>query len=217
MANKLYEETAIQDIASAIREKNGSTDTYKVAQMGNAIRGISSGIDVSQDTVTPDTLLEGFTAHNAQGEAITGEVKHRIFKGEVTSEVKGQTAYVDLITVPIIAEHYNDPNLWVKVTFDIEPTAYTIKENWAFNNVASNSGASAGDALKREGQLVWRYGSDGSTSNNIMGAALNGQGEGTQGVGRLYIMPGGTLRIYSSSSNYAIRPSKFTVEVNWNA
>lgn len=32
MANKAYSETAIQDIADAIREKNGSTDTYIVAQ-----------------------------------------------------------------------------------------------------------------------------------------------------------------------------------------
>lgn len=38
MANKLYEETAIQDIADAIREKNGSSDTYTVADMGEAVR-----------------------------------------------------------------------------------------------------------------------------------------------------------------------------------
>lgn len=43
MANKLYEETAIQDIADAIREKTSSTDTYKVAEMGDAIRSIPSG------------------------------------------------------------------------------------------------------------------------------------------------------------------------------
>lgn len=43
MANKAYSETAIQDIADAIREKNGSTDTYTVAQMGAAVRSLSSG------------------------------------------------------------------------------------------------------------------------------------------------------------------------------
>lgn len=41
--NKLYEETSIQDIANAIREKNGLTDTYTVSEMGNAIREIQSG------------------------------------------------------------------------------------------------------------------------------------------------------------------------------
>ena len=40
MANKLYQESAIQDIAAAIREKNGSSATYKVAEMGTAIRAI---------------------------------------------------------------------------------------------------------------------------------------------------------------------------------
>lgn len=43
MANVLYDETAIQDIANAIREKNGLTDTYNVSQMGDAIRAIKTG------------------------------------------------------------------------------------------------------------------------------------------------------------------------------
>lgn len=37
---KLYEESSVQDIAAAIREKIGGTETYKIAQMGTAIRGI---------------------------------------------------------------------------------------------------------------------------------------------------------------------------------
>lgn len=38
---KLYEETAVQDIAAAIREKNGTATKYKVAEMGDAVRGIT--------------------------------------------------------------------------------------------------------------------------------------------------------------------------------
>lgn len=41
MAKKLYEEASVQDIAVAIREKTGGTETYKVAQMGNAVRAIT--------------------------------------------------------------------------------------------------------------------------------------------------------------------------------
>lgn len=41
MAKKLYEEASVQDIAAAIREKNGGAETYKIAQMGNAVRGIA--------------------------------------------------------------------------------------------------------------------------------------------------------------------------------
>lgn len=40
---KLYEEAAVQDIAAAIREKTGGAETYKIAQMGDAVRGIKGG------------------------------------------------------------------------------------------------------------------------------------------------------------------------------
>ena len=43
MVKKLYTESNIQDIATAIREKNGSSDTYTTAQMPAAIRAIPTG------------------------------------------------------------------------------------------------------------------------------------------------------------------------------
>lgn len=43
MAKKLYEEASVQDIAAAIREKTGGAETYKIAQMGDAVRGIMTG------------------------------------------------------------------------------------------------------------------------------------------------------------------------------
>lgn len=43
MAMKLYSDSDIQDIADAIRSKNGSSDTYKVSQMATAISNIPSG------------------------------------------------------------------------------------------------------------------------------------------------------------------------------
>lgn len=42
MANKLYEETDIQNIANAIREKAGTADTFKVSEMANAISEIKA-------------------------------------------------------------------------------------------------------------------------------------------------------------------------------
>lgn len=42
MAKKLYEEASVQAIADAIRAKNGGTETYKIAQMGDAVRAIPS-------------------------------------------------------------------------------------------------------------------------------------------------------------------------------
>lgn len=41
MAKKLYEEASVQDIANAIRAKNGETTTYKIGEMATAIAAIS--------------------------------------------------------------------------------------------------------------------------------------------------------------------------------
>lgn len=41
MAKKLYEESSVQAIANAIREKNGGTDTYKIGAMAAAIKALS--------------------------------------------------------------------------------------------------------------------------------------------------------------------------------
>lgn len=43
MAKKLYEESSVQDIAAAIRAKNGETTTYKIGDMAEAIAGIMTG------------------------------------------------------------------------------------------------------------------------------------------------------------------------------
>ena len=55
MAKKLYEEASVQDIAVAIREKTGGAKTYKVAQMGNAVRGIAGSpiVDESLEHTVP--------------------------------------------------------------------------------------------------------------------------------------------------------------------
>lgn len=44
MADKLYSEAAVRDIAAAIREKNGSNTKYAIGQMGAAVRAISTGL-----------------------------------------------------------------------------------------------------------------------------------------------------------------------------
>lgn len=54
MANKLYEENSIMDIAVAIREKNGTENTYNVAEMGQAIRSIPVG----GGGITPSGTIE---------------------------------------------------------------------------------------------------------------------------------------------------------------
>lgn len=166
------------------------------------------------DTVTSHTLQEGITAHDAAGTKITGTVKHRFFQGEIVSTVIGSNAYAVLCNDPIIAEHFYDPNLWIKVRFDIASTKYTVVETWGFNTSSEYA-----DVLNRSGQQVLRYNSSGDMNINRMGQAINGVNEigATKGVGQIEITQTGEVRIYSRSTNFAIRPSKYTVEVNWNA
>lgn len=58
---KLYEEAAVQDIADAIREKTGGAETYKIAQMGGAVRGITTGDQIAHADI-PDYVKDGVLA-----------------------------------------------------------------------------------------------------------------------------------------------------------
>lgn len=51
MAKKLYEESSIRDIANAIREKNGTTTKYKVAEMGAAVTALPSKDNITQSDI----------------------------------------------------------------------------------------------------------------------------------------------------------------------
>lgn len=47
MAKKLYEEASVQDIANAIREKNGTAAKYKIGEMAAAVRAITGAEKVA--------------------------------------------------------------------------------------------------------------------------------------------------------------------------
>ena len=57
---KLYEEASVQDIAAAIREKTGGAETYKIAQMGNAVRGITTGATITDGIVVKERNTDGY-------------------------------------------------------------------------------------------------------------------------------------------------------------
>lgn len=66
MANMLYESDSVQDIADAIRTKNGSTTKYKISEMAGAINALSGGGGSSD--VTKDEIIDalGYTPANAE-------------------------------------------------------------------------------------------------------------------------------------------------------
>ena len=57
MAQKFYNESDIQAIASAIRAKNGLSSTYTVSQMASAIQNIPSGSGGGGNTDMEDSLV----------------------------------------------------------------------------------------------------------------------------------------------------------------
>lgn len=76
MSKKLYEENSIKAIADAIRGKNGSTDTYKLAEMAAAITAIETGggaqpqLNAPTISITKDTLT--ITPNKNNGNFVTG-------------------------------------------------------------------------------------------------------------------------------------------------
>ncbi len=68
MSKKLYEEETIRDIADAIREQNGTENTYTVSQMGNAVRAIHTQPELETLTATengtyiPSANKDGFSS-----------------------------------------------------------------------------------------------------------------------------------------------------------
>lgn len=64
------------DIAEAITDKGVTLEEGAgFTDFPQAIEDIPTGVDTSNDTVTPATLAEGATAHNAAGEQITGTMQ----------------------------------------------------------------------------------------------------------------------------------------------
>ena len=57
MSKKLYEESNIQDIANAIRDKNGLSDKYKVTEMAGAILAMESD-HTDEDSLVTGTITE---------------------------------------------------------------------------------------------------------------------------------------------------------------
>ena len=46
--DKAYLESAVQDIANAIQATAGTSDTYKIAEMADAIQGLNAGLHATK-------------------------------------------------------------------------------------------------------------------------------------------------------------------------
>ena len=70
-----------------------------VMAVNKVVYGTTVLVDLTEDTVTPDKLLKGETAHNAAGEPVTGTMEAGIDTSDATATAgdiaEGKTAYVD--------------------------------------------------------------------------------------------------------------------------
>ena len=80
MTKKLYPEESVSDIAAAIREKNGSSTTYNVSEMGDAVRAIptssTSGDRIKHGDI-PDYIKDAALA-------LAKKVKEKQTSGTIT-------------------------------------------------------------------------------------------------------------------------------------
>ena len=163
-------------------------------------------LDTSDATATPANIEYGITAY-ADGKKLTGTLRRKEYTGNIVSTILGTGAYAVLAQDELLTVIRNEELLFVRVDFDIQPTAYTVVKSWGANSVRS--------VIPNEDyQTAARYDANAAYNTSYNKVPVNTNSP--TGVGCLQITENGELRCYSnSSSNYAIRPCTYKVVVEW--
>ena len=117
----LVSRQALQDIADAIREKNGSEETYKPSEMADAIRGIEGG---GGSSILSSLIPYGFPADVAEKEDskinemllyTKSHIKENMTEAEVVKTQNNMLFYNNIVVAGAMAETnklINKPHLY---------------------------------------------------------------------------------------------------------
>lgn len=103
---------------NATNLSSGTVDPNPPVQklINKVVLGSDTVLDLTSDTVTPETLLVGTTAHNAKGETITGTlVPCTVYSAESPASTTSNSAQTFTWEIPSTEHGFNSKNLIVSV------------------------------------------------------------------------------------------------------
>ena len=184
MANKLFNTSDISAIASAIRAKNGSSDTYKVSEMASAIADIPSGSSEWEIEFFDYLTLNDDGNCEVKG-TITADYSYELFFNNIRTQAN--TIH------PFLRTKLTDWTYWVSIYLS------GLRYYFGNNNGASVGGEGLGYS-SIQGEHVVKY--DSSTSkitidNGTIGTPQSYTSSASEGTVDMFIL-GGSV----GSSNY---------------
>lgn len=187
MANKLYNDTSVKAIADAIRAKNGTTNTYTVAEMSGAINEISA--EDIDNIVTDYSINNQAVKDFDENVAYTSDYSYSEMGtyDHPTSYTKlGQPNGVAPSNIVAGAIRLTDINMGTEWSYDIEDgeLIYNVSPNGVcgYNIISSNKVISAGQ-LTPTGKVRTLYGTTLKNCRDLGGWACDG---GTVKYGKLF-------------------------------
>lgn len=221
MANVLVNDASLADIADAIREKNGTEETYKPAEMGDAVRAIESGgtdylekrlnqeqyqynnenvLKIPQSAFSNDTALKGITLQNCT------EINAYSFQGCISLEYANLPSLKKIVA----GNHFTGCVLLKKLVFNnietgsIQATNCTSLEYCEYTSVPNIQGNAFGSDSNFKALVI--------RQTNKIATLLNSNAFSNtliaSGVGYIYV-PRALVDTYKTATNWVTYAAQF--------